>query len=343
MRLQSGKRIKRFHALCASVPLCEIIPVVMFVFGLGCCRPLFAAQVADLSRDGIGITVDAEPETVDPGRDFFVTVTVNSPAGQTATLPDLRTRFQGFQVAEDFTEDPLPGADGGTTLVSRWRLVPEPMARKYRLAPFVVSVADQEPQAANREPRTFYTAPVLFAPPAARASVTGDMEVEPKRDLPPLSWKLVGVCAAILAGVLLVAAIAYLVIRKIRTMVRIHRMSPIERAMYELEQLLKKGLPGRGFYKDFYVELTMVVRRYIERRHAVRAPNLTTDEFLRAARDNPAFTREAIAELKNFLESADMVKFAGVEATPEMADAATGKARDYLTTDSAQPQEGATK
>ena len=309
---------------------------------------LQAAQVADLSRDGIGITVDAEPDTVDPGRDFFVTVTLKSPAGQTATLPDLRTRFQGFQVAEDFTEDPLPDADGGTTLVSRWRLVPEPLAKKYRLAPFVISVAQERdppasstsspaPGAEHQAATTFYTSPVLFAPPAARESVTGDIEVEPKRDLPPLSWKLVGICAAILAGVLLVAAIAYLVIRKIRMMVRIHRMSPIERAMYELEQLLKKGLPGRGFYKDFYVELTMVVRRYIERRHAVRAPNLTTDEFLRAARENPAFSREAIAELKNFLESADMVKFAGVEATPEMADSATGKARDYLTADSAQP------
>ena len=111
-------------------------------------------------------------------------------------------------------------------------------------------------------------------------------------------------------------------------------MSPIERAMLELERLLKKGLPGRGRYKDFYVELTMVVRRYIQRRHAVRAPNLTTDEFLRAAAENPAFSREALAELKHFLESADMVKFAGVEATPEMADEATDKAKDYLTTDS---------
>ena len=78
----------------------------------------------------------------------------------------------------------------------------------------------------------------------------------------------------------------------------------------------------------------MVVRRYVERRHAVRAPNLTTEEFLRAAQANPAFTPEAVAELKAFLESADMVKFAGVEATPEMADAATGKAKGYLEADS---------
>ena len=42
----------------------------------------------------------------------------------------------------------------------------------------------------------------------------------------------------------------------------------------------------------------------------------------------------AMLELKHFLGSADMVKFAGVEATPEMADDATDKAKGYLTTDS---------
>jgi len=283
----------------------------------------------DLSRDDVKVTVETQPDAVDPGRDFFVTLTLSAPAGQSVELPDLRTRFQGFQVAEDFTEDPLKAADGSTTLVSRWRLVPEPMARKYRLAPFVIN--------------NFYTSPVLFEPPPKREAVTGEMEIVPKRDLPPLSWKLVLSALCLVLSACGIGCLVWLIVRKIRTMVRIHRMSPIERAMYELEQLLKKGLPGRGFYKDFYVELTMVVRRYIERRHAVRAPNLTTDEFLRAARENPAFTREAIAELKNFLESADMVKFAGVEATPEMADAATGKARDYLTTDSSQPQEGAAK
>jgi hypothetical protein len=123
-------------------------------------------------------------------------------------------------------------------------------------------------------------------------------------------------------------------VKLIARKVREHRMSPIERAMLELGRLLEKGLPGRGRYKDFYIELTMVVRRYIQRRHAVRAPNLTTDEFLRAAAANPAFTREALEGLRQFLESADMVKFAGVEATPDMADSATDRARDYLNTDS---------
>ena len=298
------------------------------LFACACAAVLSAVQVADLSRDGVALTIDAEPDVVDVGRDFFVTVTAVSDPGKTVALSDLRDRLNGFQVAEDFAEEPLTDAAGKTTYVTRWRLVPVPSAKRYRLAPFVVTVAEGE------SATTFPTAPVLFANPAAREPATGAMEIDPTRDLPPLSWKLVGLVAAGLAGLAAVVAIACLAIRKIKLMVRVHRMSPIERALYELDVLLKKGLPGRGFFKDFYVELTMVVRRYIERRHAVRAPNLTTEEFLRAAQENAAFSSEAIADLRRFLESADMVKFAGVEATPEMADAATGRAKDYLQTDS---------
>ena len=293
--------------------------ILMVMTGLA----LTAGQVADLGRDGVGITVEAEPEVVDVGRDFLVTVTTVSPKGLEARLPYLRDRFKGFQVAEDFSEEPVVDAEGKTTLVTRWSLRPEPLAKRYRLAPFVVTTAEG----------SFYTAPVVFNPPAGREAVTGAMEIHPKRDFPSLSWRLVGIGAGILALVVLAVALIVFIVRKIRMMVRIHRMSPIERAMYELDVLLKKGLPGQGFYKDFYIELTMVVRRYIERRHEVRAPNLTTDEFLRAAESNPAFTREAIAELREFLQSADMVKFAGVEATPEMADAATSRAKVYLKTD----------
>ena len=293
------------------------------------CLSLGAGQMVDLGRDGVDLTVEVEPEVVDVGRDVEVTVRATAPAGRKVRLPDLRDRFGGFQVAEDFAEEPQVDAEGRTTVVTRWSLRPEPLAKRYRLAPFVVAVTSPEGQVE----RTFYTRAVVFNPPAVRAPATGEMEIAPRRDFPSLSWRLVGLGAAALAGLAVLGALVFLVVRRIRLMVKIHRMSPIERALYELDVLLKKGLPGRGFYKDFYVELTMVVRRYIERRHDVRAPNLTTEEFLRAAQANAAFTPEAVAELKTFLESADMVKFAGVEATPEMADAATDRAKSYLEAD----------
>ena len=110
-------------------------------------------------------------------------------------------------------------------------------------------------------------------------------------------------------------------------------MSPIERAWVELDRLLKKGLPGRGKYKDFYVELTMVVRRYVQRKYGIKAPHLTTEEFFAELQNSNTQTLDNSNTLRRFLESADLVKFAGVEATPEMADEATDSARGYLKSD----------
>lgn len=72
----------------------------------------------------------------------------------------------------------------------------------------------------------------------------------------------------------------------------------------------------------------MVLRRYIQRKYSIKAPNMTTEEFLREAKPSE--------QLKEFLEAADMVKFAGVEATPEMADEATEAARTYLKSDASE-------
>ena len=286
-----------------------VIGALCLVLGAAC-----AAAEWDLGREGVQVKVECSPEQVDVARDFFVTVTATAP------IPDLRDRFRGFSVAEDFNEDPVT-VDNVTTYVSRWRLVPEPCAKQYSLRPFVVV--------------NFYTAPVKFAPPAARETVTGGMEVDPKKDLPPLSWKLVGICAAALAVLALALALVWWTVKKVHEAIRVHRMSPIQRAMYELEKLLGRGLPGRGLYKDFYVELTMVVRRYVQRQHGVRAPNLTTEEFFDAVRNSPTFPQGALDELIDFLRKADMVKFAGVQATPETTDAATESARAYIAKDDA--------
>ena len=292
-----------------------------------------AAVETDLSKNGISLSVSATPDRVDVARDFEVVVKAVAPAGTVVSVPDLRDRFRGFSVAEDFAEEPVAGADGSVTVVSSWRLVPRPCEKVYKLLPFVVTLT-KNAGTPGEERDSFYTAPVYFGNPEPRETVTGGIEVDPEKDLPPLSWKLVRWCALVLLSAFAAAYGIWRIVRLVARKVREHRMSPIERAMLELGRLLEKGLPGRGRYKDFYVELTMVVRRYIQRRHDVRAPNLTTDEFLRTAAENPAFTREALEGLRQFLESADMVKFAGVEATPDMADSATDRARDYLNADS---------
>jgi len=272
---------------------------------------LIAATLLTLQKGGIDFRLESETTGIDPARSVFVTLTLTTPKGVSVTPPDLRDRVRGFSLAEDFAEEPVTAKDGAVTQVVNWKLVPEPCAPVYRIAPLVVG--------------DFYTGAVYFDPPPAREAVTGGIETDPKKDLPPLSLKLVGcVALALLVAALLVVALVWLA-RVLVRRVKEHRMSPIERAWAELDRLIQKGLPGRGKYKDFYVELTMVVRRYVQRKYGVKAPHLTTEEFLREFQSD---------DLRAFLESADMVKFAGVEATPEMADEATVSARTYLEGDS---------
>ena len=293
---------------------------------------LIAVTVLELSRNGIDLKIDADRTQIDPAHSVFLAVTVKSPADVKATLPDLRERVRGFSLAEEFAGKPVKNADGSLVETFNWKLVPEPCADEYKIAPFAVTASPKLMSSqADEGSLSFVAGPVKFEPPPPREVVTGDMEANPKKDLPPLSWKLVGWCAAALAVVVAVIAAVVGLLRYVARRIKEHRMSPIERAWVELDRLLKKGLPGRGKYKDFYVELTMVVRRYVQRKYGIKAPHLTTEEFFEeiGARGMKS------ENLRKFLESADLVKFAGVQATPEMADEATDSARGYLKGDNA--------
>ena len=295
---------------------------------------LIAAVLFEASQFGIGFKVESETTVIDPARSVFLTMEIRTPHDKKADMPDLRDRVVGFSLVEDFSEEPRKEKDGSTVQVTNWRLVPEPCAEVYKIKPFVVKASPLVWKAQSDEGKfSFIGGPIYFENPAAREPVTGGMETDPRKDLPPLSWKLVGWVALAVFGLASLVLGIWFAIRYIARRVKEHRMSPIERAWVELDRLLRKGLPGRGRYKDFYVELTMVVRRYVQRKYGIKAPHLTTEEFFAELAKSNNQTIKQSNDLRRFLESADMVKFAGVEATPEMADEATDSARGYLRSD----------
>ena len=256
---------------------------------------------ATLLSDG-ELCIEGEKK-IDPARATVVKV---SPRGI-----DLRERFRGFSVADDYEDE--------KENCTWWQLIPGPCEENYRIAPFAF--------------KGRVVGPVYFENPDLREPVTGAMEVEVTKDMPPLSWRLVG---RLLSGLVLLFGFGvgiYFGVRYFMRRVHEHRMSPVERAWAELDRLLKKGLPGRGRYKDFYVELTLVVRRYVQRQHGVKAPHMTTEEFFEATRASSSFPKAALDELIDFLRKADMIKFAGIEATPDTADEATVSAKQYIAKD----------
>ena len=166
---------------------------------------------------------------------MFLTVTMKTPADVKASLPDLRDRVRGFSLAEEYAGKPVKNADGSLVETFNWKLVPEPCAEVYKIAPFAVTASPKLMSARSDEGKfSFVAGPVVFENPPARETVTGEMEADPKKDLPPLSWKLVGWCVAALVVIVAVVAAVWFLLRYLARRIKEHRMSPIERAWAEL-------------------------------------------------------------------------------------------------------------
>ncbi len=87
-------------------------------------------------------------------------------------------------------------------------------------------------------------------------------------------------------------------------------LSPHELAFQRLDRLQQKDLISKGLIKEYYSELSDIVRHYIEHRFSLRAPEMTTEEFLSQLQWKDVFGKEEKDLLKEFLFSCDMVKFA---------------------------------
>jgi hypothetical protein len=105
--------------------------------------------------------------------------------------------------------------------------------------------------------------------------------------------------------------------------------TPQELAASELESLRQAGL-DRNDIKGFYVELTGIVRRYIERTTGIQAPDQTTEEFLREIGSGSVFETSERQRLKDFLEAADLVKFAAYQPLPDDIDESYRRARIFV-------------
>lgn len=92
-------------------------------------------------------------------------------------------------------------------------------------------------------------------------------------------------------------------------------LAPYEEAMFKLNELDEKLLWQNNKVKQYYSELTEIIRNYIERELKVPALEKTSDEIIEVLKDfNDAetinTTKENIEKLRELFREADLVKFA---------------------------------
>ncbi|MBF0532726.1 MAG: hypothetical protein HQL23_06460 [Candidatus Omnitrophica bacterium] len=146
-------------------------------------------------------------------------------------------------------------------------------------------------------------------------------DVQPPVDLPSYEWIIVAV-------LLVLAVVAWLLFHwwkqpKSRAAAFAEaRLTDWEKAFARLKELRAADLLARGDVNGFYFQLSGILRVYIEERFAIRAPEMTTEEFLISLKDAPQLSGLQKNTLKEFLISCDMIKFARYAPPPEAADKA---------------------
>ena len=128
-------------------------------------------------------------------------------------------------------------------------------------------------------------------------------------DFKPYLWWILGF-------LLLLGIVLYFILRKKETPEEIEaKIPPYELALQRLRELDDKQLWQKNKVKKYYVELTNIVRSYIEREMNIPALESTTDELLETITDfntssSLNIPEQTIIKLRKLLRDADLVKFA---------------------------------
>lgn len=90
-----------------------------------------------------------------------------------------------------------------------------------------------------------------------------------------------------------------------------------EVALEKLDAIKEKKIWQQGQVKEYYTQLTDVVREYIARRFEVSSVEQTSDETLRDIRPLLSERKDLYEQLRKMLTLADLVKFAKWSTTPD--------------------------
>jgi len=201
--------------------------------------------------------------------------------------------------------------DENNNVVSKYRYRLEPfLSGTYSIPAFTFKFTDVN----NPEEKTYEltTEPIdievtsLLGEQRAElkiADIEGVVQMPRERSYRPV-WALGA------AGI--IAAVSFWLYSKRKQAAELVRIfKPAHEIAYErLRALVKEDLVKKGKIKEFYEQISDILRHYIEHRFNIRALERTTEEFLIESATANVLGANDKADLEEFLKHCDLVKFA---------------------------------
>jgi hypothetical protein len=292
-----------------------------------------APVVRESTLGPVSLTVTAATGQIAVGEPLELRIEVVAEPLVEVTMPDSGEAFGPFAIRSRRHQPDIPDPDGEHR---RWidsYTLETFDSGDLEIPAFTVAFTDRRNEAATGAIESSISAGPI--PIAVRSMIEGEFDPMQVRDIKgaaeldlpgPARW----VWWTIAAALLLAATAALLVARRWRR----GRAAPATPpppphrwALDALDRLESRQLLDRGLVHEFYVELSGIVREYLERRFGLRAPERTTDEFLRELGASASLLDEHKLLLAAFLRAADMVKFALVRPRAQESSEALQSAR----------------
>jgi len=281
---------------------------------------LMAASASAAAPAEVTVTATVTPEEVTVGQTFTVELQVKAPAGATLTFPEA--------VADDTIElAPAPGpAPAPTTarylgrcFALREAAVP-PLTVRYRLADGRVGEA-----ASAAVPLRV----VSLLPKGEESPALADIR-------PPVAVPVSALFLATAGALIAAAGLAVLALLRRRRQRRTAETAPPPlpadaEALAALSRLTTAGLVEAADYKAFYVALTEIAKRYLERRLEAPVLEMTTTETLAFLRRHP-HGASLVGVVRDVTAAADHVKFARGSSQRATAERHLQAVRELVTT-----------
>ena len=278
-------------------------------------------------------TVAVWPPKPTLGDPIYLRLTVEAQPGVVLDVPSEDLAIQaGFRVA-DFDQAHDHTTSGGA-LETRTLELEAPSSGRRRIPPLRLEFTDARAKSGSGSNAKLEL--LTDEIPLEIGTVSTDRtnaELKPARGAmdPVIGRKSPWPWIAAIAGAAISFAITMFFVRAARRRRAVQaRVSAYDAAMAALAALEARGAPADADADAWFVELSAIVRRYLEGRYGVRAPELTTEEFLQEARRSRELDELHRNRLGEFLAACDRVKFAGWRPTAEESLATLGAARAFV-------------
>ena len=265
-----------------------------------------------LAQTSVKASIDSRSITIGDPLHLFLEVTHHEQDGKLLwpALPQL----SGLEITDTGKVDSLAGANGQVLYKQKLTLT------GFDSGAYVVPPVTFTVQTPDGQVHTYQTDSAVISVQTIAVDTT--KPVRPIKDIiqvPKVWWEYwPWALAALLAGVVI-----FFLWRWLRKRARTPRKSrkpleqPHEKALRMLEEMSLEAYEEKGMLKEYYTDLTNILRIYLEERYNIAAAELTTDDLLKLAKQNREL-KKIRQELKQVFVMADLAKFA--KAVPDHAE-----------------------